>query len=54
MHQAASLREPIARVLHDHKDDEQETHHREEPLEKQPVERPAFSPRNPAEEYAMP
>jgi hypothetical protein len=50
MYQAASLREPIARVLHDHEDDGQETHHREEPLENQPVERPAFSPRNPPAE----
>lgn len=54
MCQAASLREPIARVLHDHKDDGQETHHREEPLENQPVERPAFSPRNPAAEVRHP
>jgi hypothetical protein len=31
MYQAASLREPIARFLHNHRDDEQETRHRREP-----------------------
>jgi hypothetical protein len=31
-YQAASLRGPIARFLHDHKDDEQETRRRREPL----------------------
>jgi hypothetical protein len=32
MYQAASLREPIARFLHDHKDDEQEMRRRKEPM----------------------
>jgi hypothetical protein len=46
MFQAASLREPIARFLHDHKDDQKETQHRNERLRKQLVDSPGFKSRN--------
>jgi hypothetical protein len=46
MYQAASLREPIARFLHDHKDDQKETQHRNETLRKELVDSAGFKPRN--------
>ncbi len=44
MYQAASLREPIARFLHDHKDDQKEPQN--EPLGKELVSSPGFKSRN--------
>jgi hypothetical protein len=46
LYQTASLREPIARFLHDHKDDEQETHYRRQRPENQLVGNPAFKSRH--------
>jgi hypothetical protein len=43
LYQTASLREPIARSLHDHKDDEQETHYRRQRPEYQLVGNPEFN-----------
>jgi hypothetical protein len=50
MYQTASFREPVVQVLHDRKDDEQETRHGEAPLENQLVGSLAFSPRKSAAE----
>ena len=47
-YQTASLREPIARFLHDHKDDEQETYYRRQRPENQLVGNPAFKSANAA------